>query len=350
MFRIDHPTAVGALPAAGAPGAPGYFSAATPGAGVPTVVTNDWANGIQEELMSILAAGGIAPDKDAYNQVLLAIQSIIGGTAVVGAGAIHGMRLSPTPGNETTRITITAGLCRDSSNTAGGVSGVAMSKKLDAAWAPGDGNGGRLSGALVNAGTWHVFALINPLTGAVEFGFDASPTAPDLAGSGAAGAGYTKFRRLGAVVLEAASTAIRPFYQIGDWFYYKLRSTDYAVQSNGGGVAAYRTWALPIGIEGRCEVHYQSTGTPNTTAYWSGLFAPQFGVPPAFGSPTQRATIRRIAAYQQAAGADLSYGTVDNAIVMFDTTGHIYTFSSDNAGDVIAGGIKGWEDLRGRFY
>lgn len=352
MHRIDHATAVGALPAPSPLGTPGFFKDQAPGSGnQSTIVTDHWANAVQEEIMTVVEAAGLVQDKDAHNQLLLAMQSIVGSSAVVGAGAIHGMRLSPTPGNPTTRVTATLGLVRDSTNAAGGVAGAAMSKKLDAVWAPGDGNGGRLTAAApANGATYFLHALINPLTGAVDYGFDASPTAPDLAGSGAVAAGFTKFRRLGAVVLEAASTAIRDFYQIGDWFMYKLRSTDYAVQPNGAGVPYYRTWALPIGIEGRAKVYYQSTGTANTTAYLSGVFAPQFGVPPAFGAASQRATIRRVAAYQAASGIDLCYGTVDGAEVMFDTTGHIYTFSSDNAGDVIAGGIIGWEDLRGRFY
>src|SRR3989344_8360789 len=47
-----------------------------------TIVTDDWANGIQEELMSILAAGGVSPVKGTQNQVLKAIRSI--SPAVVG--------------------------------------------------------------------------------------------------------------------------------------------------------------------------------------------------------------------------------------------------------------------------
>lgn len=349
MHQIDHATAVGALPAYGPAGVAGWFSDATPGNGAPTVVTNDWLNDIQGNLIALLTAGGIAPVKGQHNQVLNAIQSIVGGSAVVGAGAIHGMTLAPAVGFETTRITTKAGLVRDSTNTAGGIAPAPMTKRLDAVWAEGDGLGGRLSGALANGQTWFKFALIDPNSGAVDYGFDTSPDAPDM--TLPAAAGYTHFRRLGAVVFEAASTAIRPFWQEGDWFQYKVRSADFAAQPNGGGVAYYREFpGLPLGISGRCKTYYQSSGTANALPYHSGLFAPQFGVPPAFGAATQRATVRRVATYQQASGADFSYGTVDHADAMFDTTRHIYTFSSDNAGDVIAVGIIGWFDERGRFF
>lgn len=348
MFRIDHPTAAGVLPPAAPAGDPGYFSDATPGVGTPTVVTNDWANGITEELMSILTAAGIAPVKDQYNQVLTAIQSIIGGSAVVGAGALHGLTLSNAAGFVTTRVAAQAGLCRDSTNGAGGILAAPMTKRLDAVWAVGDGNGGRLSGVLANGQTWNCFALINPLTGAVEAPcFDTSPTAPDLAGSGAAAAGFTKFRRLGAIVLEAATTSIREFIQTGDWFHYKTRAVDYAAQANGGGVAYFRSVAVPVGIRVRARFYFQSSGG-TAAPYLSGIFDPAFGAPAAFGGATQWAQVRRVSALD-ALSSPYSYGTVI-AEQFTDTTGHIYTFSSDNAGDVIALGVLGWEDQRGRFY
>ncbi|MCW5760107.1 MAG: hypothetical protein KIS90_10105 [Phenylobacterium sp.] len=350
MFQIDDPTAVGVLPAPAAAGAPGWFAHAIPGVQPPTRVTADFLNLLQDELINVVLAGGLAPDKATRTQLRDAILAIASGGGIVGAGSIHGMVLSNAQADPLNDITISAGLVRDSTNTASGVAGAARTKRLDAAWAAGDNAGGRLNaGAPSNAATYHVHALINPATGAVEYGFDTSPTAPTMTAPVAAG--YTKFRRLGAVVLETAATTIRQFKQFGDWFEYKERSTDYAVQPNGAGVAYNRVFpGLPLGIEGRAQVYFQSTGTANATAYLSGLFSPQFGAPAAFGGASQRATVRRVAAYQQASAADLSYGTVDRAMVLFDTTQHIYTFSSDNAGDVIAAGIVAWEDLRGRFF
>lgn len=345
MFRIDHPTAVGVLPVPSAPGAPGYFKTQAPGAPDPsTIVTDEWANGIQEELMSVLAAAGIAADKTQFNQLLLSIQSIIGSSAVVGAGSIFGLTLANNGANPTTRIDFAAGFCRDSLNGVGIVLAAGLTKRLDAAWVAGGGNGGRDTGALANGQTWHCYVIYNPATLAVDGLFSQSATAPTLP------AGFTKFRRLGAVVLDAAATTIRKFRQTGDYFEYETRSTDYAAQANGGGVATLRSVAVPVGIKVRGRFYFQSTGTANTTAYLSGIYDPDFGVPPAFGGAAQRAAIRRVAAYQQASAIDLSYGTVDNYPCFTDTTGKVYTFSSDNAGDVIALGVVGWEDTRGKFF
>lgn len=77
MFRIDHPTAVAAKPTPEAAGTPGFFTKGDPVGGIPaTVVTDDWANSIQEELISILAAAEIEPDKAQTDQVLNALRAM----------------------------------------------------------------------------------------------------------------------------------------------------------------------------------------------------------------------------------------------------------------------------------
>lgn len=82
MHRIDHTTAVPSLPTPAAAGTPGYFTGGDPVGGTPaTVVTQDWANSIQEEIMSVLTAAGITPDKTAVNQLLLAIRNVALSTA-----------------------------------------------------------------------------------------------------------------------------------------------------------------------------------------------------------------------------------------------------------------------------
>lgn len=78
MFRTDDPNAVASLPAPSSPGTPGFFSTGNPTSGqLATRVTQDWANGVQEELMSFLSFMGITPSKTALNQVLTAVLMII---------------------------------------------------------------------------------------------------------------------------------------------------------------------------------------------------------------------------------------------------------------------------------
>jgi hypothetical protein len=73
MHRIDGPGAT-----------PGHlFTEGDPVGGVEaTTVTDDWLNDVQEELISILTAAGIAPVKGTQTQVLEAIRTIMGGNLV----------------------------------------------------------------------------------------------------------------------------------------------------------------------------------------------------------------------------------------------------------------------------
>ncbi|RQV20674.1 hypothetical protein DF039_12625 [Burkholderia cenocepacia] len=75
MFRTDQNTAVTALPVPAPAGTPGFFTGGNPATGqAATIVDADWLNMIQEELISILTAAGIAPSKVTYGQVLAALE------------------------------------------------------------------------------------------------------------------------------------------------------------------------------------------------------------------------------------------------------------------------------------
>lgn len=65
------------------------FTEGNPSTGtIATVVTADWANAVQEEIIAVLEAAGIEPSKSNSAQLVAAIQSLIsgGGTAVSAAG------------------------------------------------------------------------------------------------------------------------------------------------------------------------------------------------------------------------------------------------------------------------
>lgn len=65
MQRIDVPSNVPSLPTPEALGSPGYFAA--DGVGVQTIVTNDWANLVQEALCRSILGSGLALDKTNFN-------------------------------------------------------------------------------------------------------------------------------------------------------------------------------------------------------------------------------------------------------------------------------------------
>ncbi|TCK43974.1 hypothetical protein B0G84_2322 [Paraburkholderia sp. BL8N3] len=79
MQRIDDATAASSLPVPEAAGTPGYFTEGNPVAGTPaTNVRGSWLNMVQEELMAIVAAGGLTPSKTTYTQVRDAIRAMVG--------------------------------------------------------------------------------------------------------------------------------------------------------------------------------------------------------------------------------------------------------------------------------
>lgn len=270
----------------------------------------------------------------------LVVAAAVDASGSFGSGGIFGFIMSNTPAFTTTRITMTPGQCRNSLNNANIVTSVPFTKRLDTVWSPGDNGGGRDVGVLANGQTWHLFMIMNATTLAVDALFSQSPTAPALP------AGYTKFRRVGAVILESTSTQIRQFLQTGDWFSLKLRSTDYAAQANGG-APFLRLVTVPQGIKVEAKFYFQSVGTQDANVYLSGVYDPDFGVPPAFGPATQWAQVRRFAV-AVFAGGYASFNTV--VFTQFtDSARQVYTYSSDG-GDVIALGVLGWRDDRGRFF
>ena len=81
MHRIDGPGAT----------VDNRFTDGDPVAGIQaTMVTDDWANDIQEELMSLLTAAGISPVKGTQNQVLAALRSLSPGII----GSMRNARMS----------------------------------------------------------------------------------------------------------------------------------------------------------------------------------------------------------------------------------------------------------------
>ncbi len=91
MHRIDGPGAT----------VDGKFTEGDPVGGVQaTVVTDDFLNDVQEELISLLTAAGVSPVKGTQDQVLQAIYKLAQGqkaTAFTTSGTSTALTLTPTP-------------------------------------------------------------------------------------------------------------------------------------------------------------------------------------------------------------------------------------------------------------
>lgn len=257
-----------------------------------------------------------------------------------GFGAIFGLITSNAAGALTTHLNVAVGSCRDSTNAINMTLAVAVTKRLDQLWAAGTGNGMRDTGATAAGQTWHIFIIFNPTTSTTDILASQSATAPVLP------AGYTFFRRIWAIMLDAAA-AIRQYVQTGDHCELKVRSADYAGQANGGG-PFLRKITVPNGIKVLAYFTFQSSGFNGDGVFFSGIYDPDLGIPNAFGVPTQRAAFRRLSQYYYP-GTWASYGYSDSYTCFTDTAQNVYTYSNDGA-DVIAVGVHGWDDPRGRFF
>lgn len=99
MFRIDSDGAIASPPTPAAVGTQGYFTEGNPGLGQEaTVMSADWANAVQEELMTVIEEAGLTADKSDSTQLLPAIKKVIGSTDEAFAVAFL-MNQIATPSN-----------------------------------------------------------------------------------------------------------------------------------------------------------------------------------------------------------------------------------------------------------
>ena len=104
----------------------------------------------------------------------------------------------------------------------------AVTKRLDATWSAGSGNGGLFNGTAVPKAinsTYHCYKIYNPTTGAEDSGFllGISGTAPDP--TSVLPSGYTKFERRGSVLTDGSGN-IRAFTQTNNRFEYDSNILD----------------------------------------------------------------------------------------------------------------------------
>lgn len=159
--------------------------------------------------------------------------------AVYPEGHLKGLTLSNNAGDATNDIDIAVGSCAalDSPYWKMALAS-ALTKRLDAAWAVGTGNGGLDTGSIANT-TYHVWLIQRSDTLVVDALFSTSATSPTMP------ANYDRKRRIGSI--KRGSGVIQPFYQDNDYFYLKTPNLDFATV-NPGTSAVLRGMNVPSGI------------------------------------------------------------------------------------------------------
>lgn len=176
-------------------------------------------------------------------------------------GYLHGLTLSNNSGDATNDIDISAGECvSDTSPYWRMALASALTKRLDAAWAVGTGNGGLDTGAIANT-TYHVWLIARSDTGVVDALFSTSATSPTMPAS------YDRKRRIGSIIRAAA--AIRTFHQVGDQFDLDTPVVDRS--STAAAASALFALTVPAGINCRPMIFVtESANASSSSSQWLG--------------------------------------------------------------------------------
>lgn len=248
----------------------------------------------------------------------------------LSSGFIYGLTLSNSSGDTTNDIDIATGVAFDSTNVKTLRLSSALTKRLDASWAVGTGNGGLDTGSIADT-TYHVWLIMRSDTGVVDALFSASESSPTMP------ANYDYKRRIGSIV--RASSAIRLFLQDGDDFWWETPVQDISA-SNPGTSAVTRTLTLPAGVKNIAQLLVTlRNGSNNPYALISSLdsadIAPSSTVYNAFGN-------------QAIAGGSIDHK--NRVHVRTNTSAQVRSrLSASGASDVLIIATLGWTDRRGRF-
>lgn len=238
-------------------------------------------------------------------------------------GQLYGLTLSNNATDATNDIDIAVGEAASTeTNPVLMVLASALTKRLDAAWAVGSGNGGLDTGSIADT-TYHVWLIQRSDTGVVDSLFSTSATSPTMP------ANYDRKRRIGSVIRTSA--AIRLFRQIEDRFLWA------APVSNRSSTAAATNILLsvsvPSGIRAR-PILVSSLSIPASSASSNTVGD---GDNPAANVPVQ-----------QINGPGFDVTVVD--CVYTDTSNQIRFSTSIGAGTISANLLQtaGYYDMRGR--
>lgn len=153
-------------------------------------------------------------------------------------GHLYGLSLANNATDATNDIDIATGSAASDGTTPHlMVLSSALTKRLDATWAVGSGNGGLDTGAIANT-TYHVWLIQRSDTGVVDCLFSTSVTSPTMPTN------YDRKRRIGSIIRESAAIVV--FSQLGDTF---LRAAKNDMNTSPGTTAIPVALSVPAGLE-----------------------------------------------------------------------------------------------------
>lgn len=182
-------------------------------------------------------------------------------------GHINGLTLSNNATDATNDIDIAAGEAASTeTDPVLMVLASGLTKRLDAAWAVGTGNGGLDTGSIADT-TYHVWLIQRSDTGVVDVLFSASASSPTMPTN------YDRKVCIGSIIRQSAS--IVPFIQDGNIF--TINAVADVSSTNPGISAVSRTLTVPSGVRVVAFGSLTLFGANNGTVYAALLSALDLG-------------------------------------------------------------------------
>ena len=200
---------------------------AVPGDNTGTPLEKAWWNDFWGFLQRAIALAGITPsnnpDTAVVSQYMNAMEQLL-----VGRDHLSGLTLSNSTVDTINDLDVAVGEAMDAPGERLMRSATSFTKRIDAVWAGGSSAGGRASGAAALApGVWYGFFMImNPTTGAVDFGWDDDPNAVNLLADALGGGFFTLYRRIGWTQYVDGAEGLRKFDQVGNDFIWRTGVID----------------------------------------------------------------------------------------------------------------------------
>ncbi len=248
-------------------------------------------------------------------------------------GYIDGLILSNNAIDPTNDIDMSIGVAFDNSTEKLIRLTSSITKRLDAAWAVGTGNGGLDTGVIANT-TYHIWLIRRSDTGVVDWLFSASATSPTMPTN------YDQKRRVGSILRESAAIVL--FIQNGDVFTRKVVGIPSYTSVNPGISAVTLTLPVPTGIKVEADISLVLQDTTPAGGLLYGLLSDLDTTDATPDAAHQNLVLCSTATtFTQFAGT--------RALVMTNTSAQIRSrVSISNADTAVFYGVYGWVDIRGK--
>lgn len=281
-----------------------------------TAGANDWAQVEDIQFQDAAAAGD-------FEALPVNVTKLLTRGLPKLGGQLFGLTLSNNGSDATNDIDIAAGYAADSADIRAIELTSALTKRLDAAWAVGTGNGGLDTGSIAN-GTYHVWLIMRSDTGVVDVLFSTSASSPTMPTN------YDYKRRIGSIIRSGG--AILAFVQIEDNFCLSSTVTDRS--STASLSYGLYTFTVPLGIvvfPFITQQQVQNTAGVVRTAIGGAVGA------------TSNLTATRLAGEEDIASTNGAFATNTSAQLNMSVTITSGTLTSNGTF------TYGWKDTRGRF-